>query len=137
MTAIKNLAPGILLCLAIAIPSWMLGNIYPLIGGPVFGILIGMLLTLVFPDAKTFQKGVSYTAKNLLQYAIVLLGFGLNLFTVFKVGGQSLLVILFTLSAAFLTAWLGGRLLKLDGKMTTLIGVGTAICGGSAIAAAA
>jgi len=53
------------------------------------------------------------------------------------VGSQSLYVMLFTLSAAFLTAFFVGRAMKLDGKMTTLIGVGTSICGGSAIAATA
>ena len=54
-----------------------------------------------------------------------------------KVGSQSLFVIIFTLSASFLTAFFVGRALKLDGKMTALIGVGTSICGGSAIAATA
>jgi uncharacterized integral membrane protein (TIGR00698 family) len=83
------------------------------------------------------EAGVKYTSKKILQYAIILLGFEMNLFNVIKVGGQSLLIMLFTLSASFLTAFFVGRLLKLEGKMTLLIGVGTSICGGSAIAATA
>ena len=101
-------------------------------------MLFPKLLTKnVFGSVYILQDGVGYTAKKLLQYAIILLGFGLNLYTVFAVGGQSLFIIFFTLSATFLTAFLVGKLLQLDGVMTTLIGVGTAICGGSAIAATA
>lgn len=61
----------------------------------------------------------------------------MNLFNVLRVGSQSLYIMLFTLSAAFVTAFLVGKALKLEGKMTTLIAVGTSICGGSAIAATA
>ena len=61
----------------------------------------------------------------------------MNLHYVLQVGGQSLVIIAATLSAAFLTAWLVGRWLRLPGDTTILIGVGTAICGGSAIAATA
>ena len=63
--------------------------------------------------------------------------FGMNLFNVLKVGSQSLAVMLFTISASFIMAFAVGKSLRLDGKITTLIGVGTSICGGSAIAAMA
>ena len=61
----------------------------------------------------------------------------MNLFNVLKVGGQSLAVMVFTLSSSFITAYLVGKAMKIDGKTTCLIGVGTSICGGSAIAATA
>lgn len=131
-----KIAPGILFVLAIAIPSWLLGKLFPIIGGPVFGILTGILLAL-WKRPLFFNAGIKFTSKKLLQAAIILLGFEMNLFSIYKVGQQSLLVMLFTLSAAFLTAWLVGRGLKLQGNVATLIGVGTAICGGSAIAATA
>ena len=72
-----------------------------------------------------------------MQASIILLGFEMNLYQVFAVGSQSLWIMLFTLSAAFLTAWLAGRFLQLEKNTCLLIGVGTAICGGSAIAATA
>jgi len=134
MNKIKQITPGIILCIIIAVPAWFLGKSFPLIGAPVFGILIGMALARMAPK---FQQGVKFTSKKILQYSIILLGFEMNLFNVLKVGSQSLFVMLFTLSAAFITAFLVGRALKLEGKMTTLIGVGTSICGGSAIAATA
>lgn len=128
--------PGILLCAAIALPAWLLGKRFPIIGGPVFGILIGMLLAFVkWPGV--FGGGIKYTSKKLLQYSIILLGFEMNLFKVIQVGGESLFVMLFTLSAAFITAFAVSWLLKIEGKTATLIGVGTSICGGSAIAATA
>jgi len=106
--------------------------------------MAGMMLSLFFPYLTRFkwrsgglEKGIKMTSKKLLQLSIILLGFGMNLFHVFKVGSQSIMVILVTLSAAFVTAYFVGRFLNLDGKVTTLIGVGTSICGGSAIAAAA
>jgi uncharacterized integral membrane protein (TIGR00698 family) len=134
MNKIKQIAPGIILCIIIAGPAWFLGKSFPLIGAPVFGILIGMALARMTPR---FQQGVKFTSKKILQYSIILLGFEMNLFNVLRVGSQSLFVMLFTLSAAFLTAFFVGKALKLEGKMTTLIGVGTSICGGSAIAATA
>ena len=142
MTQMKKNIPGVILCLAVAIPAWFLGEALPVIGSPVFGILFGMLMVVLFPkllkgNHEGIEFGVKYTSKKLLQYSIILLGFGMNLFQVLKVGGQSLYVIVFTLSASFLTAFFMGKILKLDGKMTTLIGVGTSICGGSAIAATA
>ena len=54
-----------------------------------------------------------------------------------EVGSQSLSVMIFTLLTAFAVALYVGKLLKLERSTTTLIGAGTAICGGSAIAAVA
>ena len=132
----KKILPGILLALAIALPSWYLGKLFPIMGGPVFGILTGIIVAF-WKRPDLFNEGVKFTSKKLLQAAIILLGFEMNLYNVIKVGSQSLLVMLFTLTAAFITAWLVGRALKLQGNIATLIGVGTAICGGSAIAATA
>ena len=127
---------GIAACFVIALPAFFLGKAFPIIGGPVFGILIGMILALFKRPAK-LESGVKFTSKYILQYSIVLLGFEMNLFNVIKVGGQSLAVMVFTLTASFLTAYFVGKAMKIDGNTTTLIGVGTSICGGSAIAATA
>ena len=127
---------GIVFCLAAAIPARILGGLFPIVGGPVFGILIGMIIAFFKRPAK-LENGIKFTSKYILQYSIILLGFEMNLFNVIKVGGQSLLVMLFTLSTSFITAYVVGKALKVDGKTTVLIGVGTSICGGSAIAATA
>lgn len=127
---------GIVICFIIALPAWLLGIKFPIIGGPVFGILFGMLLAL-FKRPQILDKGIKFTSKYILQYSIILLGFEMNLFNVIKVGGQSLAVMIFTLTSSFVTAYFIGKAMKIDGNTTTLIGVGTSICGGSAIAATA
>lgn len=127
---------GIGLALAVAAPAWFLGKAFPVAGGPVFGILIGMAVA-VWKRPERFEPGVKFTGRKLLQAAIILLGFEMDLAVVAAVGAESLLVMAFTLTAAFLTAWLVSRALALSGAAPVLIGVGTAICGGSAIAAAA
>jgi len=76
-----------------------------------------------------------FTSKKILTWAIVVLGAGLSLTQVLKTGLSSFSVTLFTLAAAFITAYGVGKLLGIPYKLKTLIGVGTAICGGSAIAA--
>lgn len=136
MKSITKKLPGILIAAVIAVPAWLIGKAVPIIGSPVLGILFGMLLAFI-KRPEYFNEGISFTSKKLLQYAIILLGFEMNLFNIFSVGKQTLLLMLFTLSASFLTAVLIGKLLKLDSNTKTLIGVGSAICGGSAIAATA
>lgn len=140
MEWIKTKGPGVGFCLVIAGVAWVLGKGVPLIGGPVFGIILGMVLTAVLPSGigrKHLAEGVAFSSKKLLQGAIILLGFEMDLFRVFQVGSQSLLLIIGTLAAAFVTAMVVSQFLKTDRNMTILIGVGTAICGGSAIAATA
>lgn len=136
MKSVLNKLPGIGLAALLAIPAWLIGKAFPIVGSPVLGILFGMIVAFWRRPA-FLDNGIRYTAQKLLQYSIILLGFGMNLFNIFRVGGQTLLLMAFTLTATFLTAFVAGRLLKFDGNTRTLIGVGTAICGGSAIAATA
>lgn len=128
--------PGVLLISALAVPAWVFGDLVPVVGAPVFAILIGMILSF-FKRPANLEQGIKFSGKKVLQYSIIFLGFSLNLGVVLRVGAQSLAVMLFTLSAAFVTAYFAGKTLRLDRNLTILIGVGTSICGGSAIAATA
>ncbi len=127
---------GLLLAFALAVPAWVLGSLVPLVGAPVFAILIGMILSF-FKRPAVLEEGILVSGKFVLQYAIIFLGFSLDLGVVLRVGVQSLAVMIFTLSAAFATAYFVGKALRLDQNLKILIGVGTSICGGSAIAATA
>ena len=137
MNFLRQKGPGLLLCLAIAIPCLLLGRAVPVVGGPVFAILSGMVLSLVWRDRARFQAGVTYTSKKVLQYAVILLGFGLNLSQIAKVGAQSLPIICSTIATSLLIAFLLCRLLRTQANISILVGVGSSICGGSAIAATA
>jgi len=132
----KQCIKGILFSFIFAIPAYWLGQKYPIIGGPVFGILLGLIAAGIKRPA-AFESGIRFTGKKILQYSIILLGFEMNLFHVLNIGAASFSVMIFTLLTAFGVAYFAGKILHLDRITTTLIGAGTAICGGSAIAALA
>lgn len=75
--------------------------------------------------------------KSHLADAVVLLGFGMNLGVIFQTGKQSLPIILCTITTSLVIAWLLRKVLKVPAKTSILVGVGSSICGGSAIAATA
>lgn len=129
--------PGVLLCLVLSIPAYFLGIWLPVVGGPVFGILLGMVVTLFIKDKTFIQAGMSYTSKKILQYAVILLGFGLNISAVLEKGAQSLPIIIVTIGTALITGFIFSKILKIKKNVGILVSVGSSICGGSAIAAAA
>ena len=130
---------GVLFALVIAVPAWLLGKQFEVVGGPVFAILIGMVLALLVPAEKgePLQAGVKFTSKKVLQYAVILLGFGLNLAQIAQVGMTSLPIIVSTIATSLAVSYVLCRALNIPGKISTLVGVGSSICGGSAIAATA
>ena len=126
----------ILFSALIAACAYFLGKKFPVIGGPVFGILFGIILNN-FNRPESLEAGIKFTSKKVLQLAVVLLGFGLNLSEIIVVGKSSLLIILSTISTALIIAFVAAKVLNIDSDIATLVGVGSSICGGSAIAATA
>lgn len=137
MDFVKKNWRGIALCLCIAVPAWFLGKAFPVVGGPVIAILAGMVLTLFLKNKGGFEAGIKFTSKKVLQYAVILLGFGLNLQVILQTGRQSLPIILATITTSLVIAFVLHKVLHIPSKISTLIGVGSSICGGSAIAATA
>src|SRR5690606_28626315 len=103
----------------------------PLVGGPVFGIVFGVLINYKFGKPAYSLKGIVFSSKKILQWAIIFLGAGLSLTHVWKTGMESIWVMLISLVAAFIAAYGIGRLMGVPLHLQSLIGVGTAICGGS------
>jgi uncharacterized integral membrane protein (TIGR00698 family) len=101
----------------------------------VLAIVMGIAVSSFLPGHDILRPGLRVTAKYVLQGSIVVLGLGLSLRQVVSIGVGSLPVLLGTLLSALGMAWMAGRALGLRRDLTTLIGVGTAICGASAIAA--
>lgn len=137
MEFIRKNGKGIALCFGIAVICWFLGKQFPIVGGPVFAILAGMVITLLMKDKSSFEGGIKFTSKKILQYAVILLGFGLNLQVIFQTGKQSLPIIISTITTSLVIAFILHKWLHIPGKISTLVGVGSSICGGSAIAATA
>ena len=133
----KNNLYGIAICLIISIPAFILGNLFPVIGGPIIAIIFGMIIALAWHKREKYDSGINFTSKYILQTAVVLLGFGLNLNVILQTGIQSLPIIISTISVALIVAFIMQKVLDIEEKSAILIGVGSSICGGSAIAATA
>jgi len=112
-----------------------LGWLAPLVGGPVFAIVIGVAIAMIWTLPATATAGVSFASKQLLQWSIVLLGAHLSLTALLQGGSLYFPVMLGTLVLVLVLAFAIGGWLGLRRDLRRLIGVGTAICGGSAIAA--
>ena len=137
MDFIKKNGSGILVCLAIDITSWLLGKMFPVIGGAVIAIIAGMIVTMFWDNKGKAEPGIKWTSRVILQTAVVLLGFGMNLGVIFQTGKQSLPIIICTITTSLIIAWILQKALKVPANTSILVGVGSSICGGSAIAAAA
>lgn len=139
LTSALEKIPGIGFCLLIAIPSVFLGQYFPIIGAPVFAILFGILVAsfLKVESITVIKTGLTFSSKKILQWAVILLGFGLNLNVIFKIGITSLPIIISTILIAFVITFIFYKITNISNNLAILIGVGSAICGGSAIAATA
>lgn len=130
-----SLVPGLALAIGIAVVATVIGHFVPLVGGPVSGIIIGVILATVIKPGARLSPGMHTASRFVLQLSVVVLGSQLSLAQIAKVGLESLPVMIGTLVVCLAAAWLIGRWLGIVGNLRTLIGVGTGICGASAIAA--
>jgi len=133
----RQTVPGILVCVLISLVGLGLGSRFPIIGAPVFAILIGIAASNLLKLSPLTKPGVSFCSKKVLQLAIIVLGANLSLSQIWNTGRESLWVMLVSLSVSLLGAWFIGTRMGISRRLTSLVGVGTGICGGSAIAAVA
>lgn len=129
--------PGLAFVVLLGAVATGAGRVFPVVGAPVIAVLLGIAARLVLDPGPWAAPGLAFGARTPLQAAIVLLGAGLGLGTVARVGLGSLPVMLGTLAVALVLGRLVGRALGIQAPLRTLVTVGTAICGASAIAAVA
>jgi len=130
-----SILPGLSLAGAVAVVATVVGRLFPIVGGPVTGIVIGVTLATLITPGPRLRPGIAVASRTILQASVVVLGSQLSLMQIVNVGLGSLPVMLGTLTAALVAAYWIGRWLGVTGNLRTLIGVGTGICGASAIAA--
>ncbi|MDP9077049.1 MAG: putative sulfate exporter family transporter [Bacteroidota bacterium] len=106
--------------------------LFPFVSPPV-ALLMGLILAQVMenPYAELSHQATHW----LLQVAVVGLGFGMNVFSAIQAGREGVLFTVFSIILVFTVGLFAGKYLKIDKKTSFLISAGTAICGGSAIAA--
>jgi uncharacterized integral membrane protein (TIGR00698 family) len=119
----------------VAAVATVVGEHVPLVGSAVPGAIIGAAIAIAVKPGARLAPGLKWASTFVLQCSVVLLGAQLSIGEAARVGVSSLPVMLGTLAVCLGAAWLYGRLLGVPRDLRTLIGVGTGICGGSAIAA--
>lgn len=131
-----RLALGAALCVAIAAAALLAAVPLPLIGAPIFAIAFGILLTNALNGALPLKAlRVGDLSKLLLKAGIILLGASLDIGDIARTGMESLPLLIVTIAAGLVCSLGFGKLLGIDWRTRCLIGMGTTICGASAIAA--
>lgn len=134
---LNNIGPGLVLSACVAIVAMFFSSLIPgdIIGATVMALLVGMAFNPILSRFKQFNAGVSYAGKIVLRIGIILMGVNMNFADVLSVGKYSLFVMIFTMATAFGAGNLIGKMFGMNWKLTNLLSVSTAICGGSAVAA--
>lgn len=138
-----SLAPGLTLCLMVTGAAYALQHLEEMLFGRawlealVLAILVGTIVRSLWTPGIRWFPGISFSAKFLLEVAVVLLGVSVSAATILAAGPWLLLGIAGTVIAAIACSVLIGRLLRLPTRMALLVACGNSICGNSAIAAVA
>ena len=142
MGSAVQVLPGVFLSLLIAVAARYAHGLLPpatgaLVGEVIVAVLLGLLLGNILPIAAPFAPGVRFSFHTLLRVAIVLLGAQFSFLQAMAIGGKALVMILILMTLALVVAHSLGRAVGVPGRLATLIGVGTAVCGNTAITATA
>lgn len=133
MSRVKQIAPGFLACLVIALIAQMIGSQVPQIGAALFAILLGMACGNTFLNQKNLDVGVKFSESKLLEISIALTGLTLNVMEVMAIGWHGGLFIVLQMTLTIVAVFMLGQLLGFTRKFSLLMCAGNAVCGSSAI----
>ena len=140
---VRALIPGIILSIAVAAAATVLERVEVMaLGGRwlealVLAIVVGTVVRTAGSPTKAWFAGINFSAKTLLEVAVLLLGASISVQTIMADGLSLLAGIAAVVLAAIVATYGIGRLFGLPRRMATLIACGNSICGNSAIAAVA
>lgn len=124
---------GIILIFFISLAAKGLGTWFPLVGSLLFAIFIGAVFQNTLKLPSTINPGIQFTIKKMLKLAIVFLGVSLSLTDILIIGQKALWIIFLSVSIGILVTYFVGKLMGIDKRLSLLIGIGTSICGATAI----
>ncbi len=140
---LKRLLPGIALCTAITIAAMLLQAVevhfagQPYLEALVLAILLGVAVRTAWRPGPRWHPGIGFSAKFVLEFAIVMLGASVSMTTILALGPFLIVGIACIVAVAICSSYVICRLLLLPRRMAILIACGNSICGNSAIAAVA
>lgn len=137
-----DVLPGLALSVLVGLAARMVHRVLPTpiatsLGEVIFAVLIGLVFGNFMTLPKILTPGIRFAFNTVLRAAIVLLGAAFSFQQILAIGGKALVMIVLLMSLALIVAHALGRLAGIPGRLATLIGVGTAVCGNSAIVATA
>lgn len=132
-SAVRNLFPGFLVCLIIALVAQGIAYFVPSVGAALFAIGLGILCGNTFLNRESFSKGTKFSESRLLEYSIVLTGLTLYLSDIIGVGWQGVLYIACLMGLTIFATYFIGQKLGFGRKFSLLMSAGNAVCGSSAI----
>ena len=138
----RRILPGLLLALVCAVAARLIHDVLPanvgaLVGEVVVAVLLGLVIGNVIPLPTAVAPGIRFSFHTLLRVAIVILGAQFSFVQVVAIGGKAVVMIVILMTLALVVAHTLGRAARVPGRLATLIGVGTAVCGNTAITATA
>lgn len=125
---------GLGVCLILAYISTFLGGLQHIVGAPMIGLFLGAVVGNIKPAKGDYKKGTTYASKKFLKFGIILAGATLNFNAIIQTGGSAIPLIITNICMSFVTALFVGKMLGVSLNTRRLVGSGTAICGGTAIA---
>lgn len=143
LATIKNLAPGIALSVLISVISLGLQYFeertfdHPYLEALVIAIVLGMAIRTAWQPSARWRAGIAFSAKQILEVAVTLLGASISLAAIAASGAALLTAIVVTVAIMLAATYAIGRLLGLSVRLSILIAAGNSVCGNSAIAAVA
>ena len=140
MLDLKKYFSGILICLIIGLATHFIYHFFALkiLDPMIAALIIGIFFRVVKPNLGSLGIGITWSGKSLLEFAVMLMGANIAINEIFESGFSLLVIILLAVSIGMLVSYfVGHKLLGLDKKVSTLIGVGNSICGNSAVVAVA
>jgi uncharacterized integral membrane protein (TIGR00698 family) len=139
----RRLIPGLALAAVVTITALLVAELetaiigYALLEPLVLALILGVVIRAFWQPPARMEPGINFSAKQVLEFAIVLIGFSLALDTLIHAGAQLAIAVLLCVAMTLTLGVVLGRIAGLPVKLAVLIGVGNAICGNSAIAAVA
>lgn len=136
------IANGLVLAMGVAVVARALHHLIPgplnkAISDVVIAVLLGLFIRNVVGVSKRYEPGVKFALERVLRLGIILLGLRLSLQDIADTGGAAMLLVFTCIAIALTTAYIVGRLFRIPPRLAALIGVGTSICGNTAIVATA
>lgn len=134
---VKEVLPGLIVCIIIAIASKIIGQFIPSLGAATISIFLGILIGNVIGKQDKLNRGTKFAESTLLSISVVLLGGTLSIGAIFEIGWQGILFIVIQMALTIAFIVVVGKKMKFNIDFVLLMASGNSVCGSSAIASCA